>query len=73
MKICFLTKTKIGNWQKKTAKLTFLFCDILVKKKSLCIGMAMLPFQKTTRKGSGLWCTFNTLTLHVQLFILLKE
>ena len=34
MQICFLTQTKIENWQ-KTAKLTFLCYDILVKKGSL--------------------------------------
>ena len=34
MQIYFLTKTKIENWQ-KTAKLTFLCYDILVKKGSL--------------------------------------
>ena len=35
MQICFLTKRKMENWHKYTAKLTVLWCDILVKKGTL--------------------------------------
>ena len=43
--LSFLTQTKIGNWQKNGQADVFMLW-YFGEKKGLCIGMAMLPFQK---------------------------
>ena len=48
MQICFLTQTKNRKLAKNGQVDIFMLWYFGEKKKGLCIGMAMLPFQKYT-------------------------